>query len=331
MINRTHNWGIIGLGSIAQKFASDLKDVEGARLYAVASRTQRKARHFALKFEVEKVYGAYEELANDPDVDIIYIATPHVLHAENTLMCLDRGKAVLCEKPIAINTAQLKNMIETAKQKSLFLMEGLWTNFMPHLQKVNELTQNKTYGECLKVEADFSFKAEFDAEKRLFNKELGGGALLDIGIYPVYLALKLLGTPENIKANCKFSSTGVDISNQIDFKYASGATAQLSSSFARTTPSKARVYFENATVELGYNFHETDQLDIKTNSGVDHMDFNYPSHGYQFEIEHVQDCLEKGLTQSPAWPLQSSLELTETLDKIRNIMGLVYKEDEISK
>lgn len=323
----SYRWGIIGLGKIAHKFASDLQDVEGANLYAVASRTLEKAEKFAKEFSVENVYGSYEDLLKNPDVDVVYIATPHVFHAKDTIMCLNHGKAVLCEKPMAVNAEQLKTMIKTSKQNSLFLMEGLWTNFMPHLDKVHQIALHETHGKCVKIEADFSFKAEFDTEKRLFNKELGGGALLDIGIYPVYLALKLLGLPEDIEATCEFSSTGVDVSNQIHFKYASGATAQLSSSFAKETPSKAKVYFEKATVEFGSRFHETDQLDIKTNTGTDHIDFHYPTHAYQFEIEHVQKCLAKGLTQSPDWSLQDSLELIETLDKIRALIGLRYKED----
>ena len=327
-MSKTYRWGIIGLGKIAHKFASDLQDVKDAQLFAVASRTQEKADEFASEFNVENAFGNYETLAQHPEVDIIYIATPHVFHAKNTILCLNYGKAVLCEKPMAMNATQLKTMIQTANKKSLFLMEGLWTNFMPHLQKVHQLTQDQTFGKCLKIEADFSFKAEFDTEKRLFNKNLGGGALLDIGIYPVYLALKLLGVPQNIEATCELSSTGVDISNEITFSYASGATAKLSSSFAKTTPSQAKVYFENATVEFGSRFHETDQLDIKTDAGIENFDFKYPSHGYQFEIEHVQNCLAKKFTESPEMPLQASLELLETLDKIREIMGLIYAEDE---
>jgi predicted dehydrogenase len=325
---KTFNWGIIGLGKIAHKFASDLGDVNGAYLYAVASRAQEKADDFAANHEVRKAYGNYEALARDPEVDIIYIATPHVFHVEHTLMCLEHGKPVLCEKPIAITAAQLKTVIVASKQKLVFLMEGLWTNFMPHLKKVEQLHLDNTYGKCIKVEADFSFIAEFDSENRLFNKDLGGGALLDIGIYTVYLALKFLGVPQHIEASCELSSTGVDISNQIGFNYNSGATAELSSSFAKNTSSKATVYFEKAIVEFGSRFHETDQLHIKTNSGVDHINFNYPSNGYQFEIEHVQDCLEKGLTQSPEMPLKASLELMETLDKIRREIDLKYPEDD---
>lgn len=328
MMTKTYNWGILGLGKIAHKFASDLQDVEGAQLYAVASRTLQKAKSFADKYNAEAFYGSYEELAGDSKIDIIYIATPHIFHAEDSILCLNHGKAVLCEKPMAINAAQLKTMIYASKENSKFLMEGLWTNFMPHLQKVHQLSQNKTYGKCLKIEADFSFKAEFDPKKRLFSKNLGGGALLDIGIYPVYLALKLLGLPQEIKATCEFSSTGVDISNEIQFDYSSGATAYLSSSFAKTTASKAKVYFEHAIVEFGSRFHETDKLTITTDTEEKHFDFDYPSNGYQFEIEHVHNCLEKGLTQSPEMSLEDSLVLMQTLDKIREQFGLVYSEDE---
>lgn len=326
-MKNTFNWGIIGLGGIAQKFASDLQDVRGARLYAVASRSIEKAQHFASEFGAKTAYGSYEDLAKDPHVDVIYIATPHVFHAENTLMCFKHNKAVLCEKPMAMNASQIETMIQTSKHKALFLMEGLWTNFMPHLNKVHEINLHNTYGTCLKVEADFSFTAEFNPKKRLFNKDLGGGALLDIGIYPVYLALKLLGSPQSIKATCKFAETGVDSSNLIQFQYASGATAALSSSFEKDTPSIAKIYFEKATIELGSRFHETDKLKITTDSGIDHIDFHYPSHGYQFEIKHVQYCLEKGLTQSPDMPLSASLELIQTLDKIREKIGLQYPQD----
>lgn len=329
-MKKTHRWGILGLGKIAHKFASDLQDVESAVIHAVASRTLEKAQNFAEEHNVTTYYNAYEDLAKDPHVDVIYIATPHVFHAENTIMCLEQGKAVLCEKPIAINANQLKEMIGISKANSSFLMEGLWTNFMPHLKKVEQLNLHETYGKCLKIEADFSFEAEFNTEKRLFNKELGGGALLDIGIYPVYLALKLLGKPQEIKATAELSSTGVDVSNAITFYYASGAIAELSSSFAKTTPCKAKVSFEKASVEFGPRFHETDKLSIIADSGVDHIDFNYPSNGYQFEIEHVHDCLEKGLTQSPEWSLDASLELIETLDKIRAQFGLKYPQDKTS-
>ena len=326
---KSYRWGILGLGNIAQKFASDLNSVKGAKLYAVASRTERKAKAFAENNNAEMYYGSYRALADDPQVDIVYIATPHVFHMEHALMCIKRKKAVLCEKPVAMNSFQLEIMINAAKANKCFLMEGLWTNFMPHLQKVHQLNQKKTYGRCLKVEADFSFKAEFNPSNRLFNKDLGGGALLDIGIYPVYLALKFLGLPNDIKASCEYTSTEVDASNQIAFSYPNGTSAELSSSFLKTTPSKAKVYFEEATVEFGSRFHETDRLEIESKSGTDYFDFKYPTHGYQFEIQHVHDCLDRGLLESDQMPLKTSFELISTLDKIRKIIGLVYKEDNL--
>jgi predicted dehydrogenase len=326
-MSKPYRWGILGLGGIAHKVASDLKQIEGAILYAVASRSLEKAKAFAADFKAEKAYGSYIDLAKDPEVDIIYVATPHVFHFEHALLGLEHHKAVLCEKPIAMNAAQLSRMISEAKRKNMFLMEGLWTNFMPHLHKVYDLTQKEIYGKCLKIEADFSFKAEFNPEARLFNKNLGGGALLDIGIYPVYLALKLLGLPQDIKATAQFSKTGVDVSNAIQFQYPGGAEAHLSSSFAKTTPSKAKVYFEKATVELGSRFHQTDQLTITTEAGEEHLDFHYLPNGYQFEIKHVHDCLDQGLTQSPEMSLKASLELLQTLDTIRKQIGLRYNED----
>jgi predicted dehydrogenase len=327
MMSHSYRWGILGLGRIAHKVASDIKHVEGAILYAVASRSLEKAKAFAGDFKAEKAYGSYIDLVKDPEVDIIYVATPHAFHFEHVLLGLQHHKAVLCEKPIAVNVDQLNQMIFEAKRTNSFLMEGLWTNFMPHLKKVYDLTQQETYGKCIKIEADFSFKAEFDAEARLFNKSLGGGALLDIGIYPVYLALKLLGVPQNIKANAQFSKTGVDVSNTIDFEYPSGAVALLSSSFAKSTPSKARVYFERASIEFGSRFHNTDQLTITTEAGEEHLDFHYLPNGFQFEIQHVHDCLERGLTQSLEMPLKASLELLQTLDTIRKQIGLRYRED----
>jgi predicted dehydrogenase len=150
---------------------------------------------------------------------------------------------------------------------------------------------------------------------------------LDIGIYPVYLALKLLGVPQNIKANAQFSKTGVDVSNTIHFEYPSGAVALLSSSFAKSTPSKARVYFESASIEFGSRFHNTDQLSITTEAGEEHLDFHYLPNGFQFEIQHVHDCLERGLTQSLEMPLKASLQLLQTLDTIRKQIGLRYRED----
>lgn len=210
-MSKTIHWGIIGLGKIARKFAEDLKLVPNCKLVAVASRDLTKAQSFAQDFGATYAYGDYEEITRNPIIDVIYIATPHHLHYENTVCCLENKKAVLCEKPFAMNLRQVQEMVALARKEEVFLMEALWTKFLPSFQKVNEIIKNGHIGEINMVQADFSFKANYNPESRLFDKALGGGSLLDIGIYPLFLATTLLGKPENIKAMATFDKTGADV------------------------------------------------------------------------------------------------------------------------
>lgn len=207
---KTIRWGIMGLGNIAHKFAQDLIKIEHSQLYAVASRTKEKAAEFASKYGVSQIYGSYEELVNDANIDAIYIATPHTLHKENTLLCLEKGIAVLCEKPFAMNASEVDMMISKAKEKKVLLMEALWTSFLPHYQYGLKELKNKTYGNLLKMEASFGFFREFDNDSRLFKKSLGGGSLLDIGIYPIFAAFSAVGKPESIEATATFFENGAD-------------------------------------------------------------------------------------------------------------------------
>lgn len=319
-------WGILGLGNIAHQFAQDLKSVEGAKLYAVGSRSEAKAQEFANQYQVEKLYVSYEALLKDKSVDVIYIATPNVLHCENTLACLEAGKAVLCEKPFAINYKEVQKMINLAKSKQLFLMEALWTNFMPTIENLMQYQTENTYGKIKHLQAEFCFEAAFNPYKRLFNLKLGGGALLDIGIYPVYLALKLLGKPKHICAESKMSTTGIDVETKIIFEYENNVKADLFCSFEKTTPSEALISYEKAEVKLHSRFHETDKISVKANGKTSLKDFDYQAKGYHFEIAHVQDCLKKGLTESPMMSFEFSMELIKTLDKIRGIVGMKYPE-----
>ena len=221
------NWGIIGLGNIANKFAKDLLTIENAQLYAVASRSQEKADAFATTYNAIKAYNSYEALVNDTNIDAVYIATPHALHKENTLLCLEKGIAVLCEKPFAMNAEEVNTMISKAKEKNVLLMEALWTYFLPHYQYVLQELTNKTYSHVLKLEADFGFYRKFDGSSRVFNKSLGGGSLLDIGIYPIFAALSSLGIPQDIKANATFYENGADSSCNMVFNYDNDITAHL--------------------------------------------------------------------------------------------------------
>ncbi|MBN1651101.1 MAG: Gfo/Idh/MocA family oxidoreductase [Bacteroidales bacterium] len=216
------NWGIIGLGKIAHKFAEDLQLVEDANLLAVASRDIENAKSFAKKFSANQFYSSYKALVENPNVDVVYIATPHALHYEHTLLCLNANKAVLCEKAFAMNAAEVKEMIRTAKARNVFLMEALWTRFIPGTLKTLALIKEGSIGKIHSVEADFGFIGDTDPEKRLFNKRLGGGALFDIGIYPVFLSILILGAPKYINAHATMAATGVDAEVKITFAYESG-------------------------------------------------------------------------------------------------------------
>ncbi len=226
-------WGIIGLGSIANKFATDLLTIEDAELYAVGSRSQEKADEFAKKFGATKAYNSYEAIANDPNIDAVYIATPHALHKENALMCLEKGIAVLGEKPFAMNAAEVDEMIAKAKEKNVLLMEALWTYFLPHYQYVLNLLKNKTYGNILKLESNFGFERAYNTDARLFNKSMGGGSLLDIGIYPIFASLSTLGTPKTIEAEATFFENGTDSSCTMKLSYPNNVTANLKSSLLK--------------------------------------------------------------------------------------------------
>lgn len=322
---KTINWGIIGLGNIANKFAKDLLTVENAKLYAVASRSLKKATEFAQKYNANIAYGSYESLAKDSNIDAVYIATPHVFHKENTLLCLENGIAVLCEKPFAMHTEEVEQMIAKAKEKNVLLMEALWTYFLPHYQFVLKELANKTYGNILKLEADFGFKSNHSKTSRVWEKSLGGGSLLDIGIYPIFAALSTLGKPKNIKAQATFTDTKVDSSCDIEFNYNQNVTAILKSSFIEDTITEAVFYCEKGTIKVNTQFHcPTTVTLIDVNGKEKTLDFNYKTIGYNYEIEHFNKLLRNGKTESDIMTFDFSEQLIKVLDDVRNIINLHY-------
>lgn len=321
---KTFKWGIIGPGKIAGKFATDLALVPGAELYAVASRDIEKARNFSAEYNFEKSYGSYEELAMDTEVDIIYVATPHVFHHEHTLLCLKNKKAVLCEKPFAINSRQVEEMILAAKENKVFLMEAMWTYFLPHYQYLLDLVKTKKFGTIKSLEADFGFAAPYLPEKRLYNKVLGGGSLLDIGIYPLFAALSLMGVPSAIKAQAKMSDTGVDESCDINLTYDNGAVACLSSAINLKTPTTAIINFEHTIITLQNRFHEPTSILIDRGGNKEEITFDVSSIGYNYEAIHVQQMLTEGRTESTIMTFQKSRELIALLDSVREEIGLIY-------
>ena len=324
-MNKTINWGILGLGRIAEKFANDLQFVPNARLYAVGSREKEKANNFGKKYGAVKFYGSYEEMLADKELDVVYIATPHVLHCENTLQCLRAGKAVLCEKPFAMDETQVKLMIAEAKKQNLFLMEALWTTFLPTILKVEELIAAGTLGDIIHIKSDFGYKALYDVNWRLFNKKLGGGSLLDIGIYPIFIALHILGIPDKIISDAFVGETDVDESMVMAFKYNSGATASLSSSLVTNTPVETDICGTKARIKIHRMWHIPTYLTLTSNEGQEQeFHFDTKGFGYEYEAMEVTNCLLEGKKESAKMTHDFSLKLIKTLDKIRLQNGLVY-------
>ena len=229
-MNKKYNWGILAPGKIAHRFTEGLKLLDNANLHAVGSRNIDRARDFAGQYGYKKYYGTYEELADDPDLEVVYVASPHSHHMEHTLLCLNAGKSVICEKAFGINSSEVEAMIEAAGNNNLFLMEALWPPFQPSYRKVTEILDTGKAGAVITVRSHFAFEPPYEPEKRLYNPDLGGGTLLDIGIYPVIDALTFLGVPDDIMAIATFAETGVDDSINMIFGYNNGKSANLFSS-----------------------------------------------------------------------------------------------------
>ncbi|MGJ8742969.1 Gfo/Idh/MocA family protein [Polaribacter sp.] len=323
MKKKNIRWGIIGLGKIANKFATDLATIENTELVAVASRSQKNADEFAKKFKSKKAYNSYEALAKDADVDAVYIATPHSFHKEHTILCLQHKKAVLCEKPFAMNLKEVTEMITVAKENNVLLMEALWTFFLPHFNYVLELVKSEKFGKIKSLEADFGFYPLYDENSRVFKKEVGGGSLLDIGIYPIFAALATLGNPENIEANATFFENGADAECNMVFNY-KNAKAVLKSSLLSETPTEAVYIFEKATVKINKQFHAPSTVTVFENGKEEIIDFGYKTIGYNFETEHFNNLLREDKKESDIMTFEFSKNLMKTLDKVRCIIGLEY-------
>lgn len=322
---QVYNWGIIGLGKIAHRFATDLQILPNARLHAVASRSAERSQVFAQQYDVPYSFGSYIDIFNAPNLDAVYIATPHTGHFENTLMCLTHHIPVLCEKPFAMNVIQVKEMIAASKAHQTFLMEAMWSRFLPPIQKALEIIQAGGIGQIISVKADFGFKAPFLPEKRLFNRDLGGGALLDIGIYPVFLALLLMGRPDHIKAFANLGNTKVDEECGILFQYNSGKMAHLHATLRTSTQCEAFIYGESGTIHIRKRWHEAESLIFTPEGGEAKIfRFDYKGKGYYLEAMEVMNCLAKGQLESEQMPLSFSLLLMEVLDAIRREAGIEY-------
>lgn len=318
------NWGIIGLGNIAHQFCEDLSLVKQATIYAVASRSKEKSAVFAEKHGAIKDYGSYEALFQDPDVDIVYIATPHDSHAKLSIAAMNHGKHVLCEKPLAVNAEQVKSMIEASKANEVYLMEAFWTRFNPSIVEIKEKIAQGVIGDIIHIKADFSFPQNLENKQgRNLNMALAGGALLDMGPYPVFLAYLLLGIPNDIQASAQFHETGADIQTSAVFNY-DNAQAILYTGFCHESDMIARIYGTEGEIQIHRIWHEAQGYSIIKDGKK--VDFSKPTigKGFAHEIISCHTHLLASKKENTLWALNDSLNVISLLDAIRSSIGLQY-------
>jgi predicted dehydrogenase len=328
MAGKKYKWGILAPGKMSAKFTRGLQLLDNAELYAVGSRDINRSRKFAEEFGYKKFYGSYEELVSDPELDIVYIASPHSHHYEHTILCLKNRKAVLCEKAFALNSREAEEMISEAARQKVFLMEALWPPFQPIYKKTKEILQDGIAGNIIHLNAKFSFQPPFDPEDRKFNISLGGGSLLDIGIYPVIDALYFMGTPDEVTAKATFTQTGSEDSISIIFGYDNGRTATLYSSFRTAGGIGCDLLCEKGNLYFSRGRDMSQRLNIALNGKENEEHSLLPDGmGYHFEAIEVMKCLDEGKLESDIVPLTFSRDLMKTLDRIRKSARIVFPGD----
>ena len=327
-MTRIIRWGILGTGRIARDFASGLRATPDAVLAAVGSRSVDSAASFASAFEVPLVFGSYEELVACPGIDIIYIATPHPMHAANAILALRAGKAVLCEKPFAMNRREAGEMVALARAKNLFLMEAMWTRFMPALAEVKRIIASGEIGKVTQLHADFGFSATPDPAHRVNDPTLGGGALLDRGIYPLSIACALLGQVETVQAQAIMGETGVDLTTAFTMRHAGGTLSVCSCSLRARAPSELVVSGTRGSVRMHRMFHMAESITVDLLDGPSRtISTPWIGNGYAHEAIEAGRCLREGLLESPAMTHDDTLAIMGLLDTIRKQIGLRYLAD----
>ncbi|AXB56914.1 Gfo/Idh/MocA family protein [Flavobacterium fluviale] len=324
MENRKIKWGIVGLGNIAAQFAADLLLVENAALTAVASRDISKAEQFAEKFGALRMYNSYDLIFKDKEVDIIYIATPHNSHAALSIKALENGKHVLCEKPMALSYEDSLRMIEASKKNNKFFMEAFWTRFIPSIQDIVQKVNSGILGEVNYIKADFAFHGSETENKRLFDKELGGGALFDIGVYPLFLSYILLGNPKEIIAKAIKHKNDIDLQTSMILQYES-AQSVLHASIVSESDMKASISGTNGRIELNSPWFVADGYSIFINEEKEAA-FTLPTlgKGYSHEIIECHNCIRNNQIESEFWSHQNSLDLSKIVEEIKNQIKLSF-------
>jgi len=324
-MKRNIRWGILGPGAVSRKFALGLRYAEGAELVAVGSRSRERAERFASELGVRRVHVGYDALAGDDDIDAIYIGTPHSCHREHTILCLRSGKHVICEKPFAINAAEASEMVRTAHRERRALMEAMWMRFLPALKKVRELVAEGAIGDIRRVTADFGFRAEFDPAHRLFDPTLGGGALLDVGVYGLSLAHMLLGEPTRTNGMTHLGETGVDEESAVLLGYENGSLAVLTMAVRVDSPGEALILGTNGWIKIMSPWWASSRISVKRPGREEStLEMPFKGNGYTHEAEEFMECIRTGRLESDVIPLSESLVIMRTMDEIRGQWGLRY-------
>jgi predicted dehydrogenase len=322
-------WGILGTGAIARQFVEGLEALPEAEVLAVGSRSEASAEGFAGERGIQRRYGSYEDLAADPDVDVVYVATPHPFHAGNAELCLGAGKAVLCEKPFTVNAAEAERIVGLARERGLFLMEGMWTRFFPLMERVRVLISDGGIGEPRMLTADFGFRAPLDLASRLFAPELGGGALLDVGVYCVSLASMVLGPSLRTVGLSHLGETGVDEQAAVILEHDAGRLSNLSIGIRTATAQEATIFGTEGYVRIHSPWWRPTTMTISSPGGEDEtVEAPVTGNGFNYEAAEVMRCLDQGGTQSAVMPLDETLSVMRTMDEIRAAWGLRYPSEE---
>jgi predicted dehydrogenase len=325
--NKKIKWGIIGCGKIAGKFATDLALIKDAELTAVASRDLQKAKNFQSEHRAKKSYGNYKDLLNDEEIDIVYIATPHSSHAKWSIEAMEQDKHVLCEKPLSINKTEAEEIIAVSKRTGKFFMEALWTRFNPVFKAVKKHIEDGDLGEIRYINSDFSFKADFPAESRVLNLSLGGGAILDIGIYPAFITYSFLGIPEKVSAASVFNEeTGCDMQTSMIFEY-KNAQAILYSGFVSKSDINASISGTEGQIYFNEPFHSANGFTLVKGDQREVFELQLKGKGFTYEIEECHTCIRRGSTESSSWSHQNSLDLIGILDRVRKEANLIYPRE----
>ena len=325
MVHDVVRFGVLGTGHIASRFTDDLTRSPSCEVVAIGSRTLERATEFRAEHSIARAHGSYEELVADPDVDVVYVAVPHPGHRDAAMLALEAGKSVLVEKPFAMDLTQTREIVDTARSNRLFCMEAMWTRFLPQFRAIQQLLDDERLGELKTVIAEFGVYFEKDSTSRLYDPMLGGGALLDLGIYPVSLAHFVFGAPQEVMALSDPTFTGVDEQTSILLHYDGGGQAMLTASLGVELPNRAVIAGEKARIEIARRWHQPSSFTLTERGGAPEVhEYHDAGNGLRYQAEEVARCLRAGETESPILPLESTLQVMATMDEIRSQIQLAY-------